>query len=153
MPGGCRAPRRLLARVLRGAAMVIAAGGYPADEAERAAGRAADHRRAAGRRPERFPPLDTGLGVRWFHTGGIFAGLAPNTSEVVVEALDSPRTPHGTIVSYDLNYRPRLWKGQGGKEGRARSTAGSPGYVDVMIGNEEDFTACLGLEVEEPTRT
>ena len=55
-------------------------------------------------------------GVRWFHTGGIFAALAPNTSEAVIEAVEAARK-YGTIVSYDLNYRASLWKSQGGKEG------------------------------------
>ena len=59
------------------------------------------------------------LGVRWLHTGGIFAALAPNTSEAVIEAVECARK-HGTIVSYDLNYRASLWKSQGGKEGAQR---------------------------------
>src|SRR4249919_1615131 len=54
-------------------------------------------------------------GVRWFHTGGIFAALASNTAETVIEAVECARK-HGTIVSYDLNYRASLWKSQGGKE-------------------------------------
>ena len=87
-------------------------------------------------------------GVRWFHTGGIFAALAPNTAEAVIEAVEAAHK-YGTIVSYDLNYRASLWKSQGGQDAaRRRSTARSPSHVDVMIGNEEDFTACLGFEVE-----
>jgi 2-dehydro-3-deoxygluconokinase len=86
-------------------------------------------------------------GVRWFHTGGIFAALATNTAEVVIEAVEVARK-YGTVVSYDLNYRPSLWKSQGGKEGAQRVNRHIAKYVDVMIGNEEDFTACLGLEVE-----
>ena len=86
-------------------------------------------------------------GVRWFHTGGIFAALAPNTSEAVIEAVEIARK-HGTIVSYDLNYRASLWKSQGGKEGAQKINRNIAKYVDVMIGNEEDFTACLGFEVE-----
>jgi 2-dehydro-3-deoxygluconokinase len=86
-------------------------------------------------------------GVRWFHTGGIFAALASNTAEAVIEAVEIARK-HGTIVSYDLNYRASLWKSQGGKEGAQRVNRNIAQYVDVMIGNEEDFTACLGLEVE-----
>jgi 2-dehydro-3-deoxygluconokinase len=86
-------------------------------------------------------------GVRWFHTGGIFAALAPNTSEAVIEAVEAARK-HGTIVSYDLNYRPSLWKSQGGKEGAQRVNRKIAQYVDVMLGNEEDFTACLGFAVE-----
>jgi 2-dehydro-3-deoxygluconokinase len=86
-------------------------------------------------------------GVRWFHTGGIFAALAPNTAEAVIEAVEVARK-YGTIVSYDLNYRPSLWKSQGGKEGAQKINREIAKYVDVMIGNEEDFTACLGFEVE-----
>jgi len=86
-------------------------------------------------------------GVRWFHTGGIFAALAPNTSEAVIEAVECARK-HGTIVSYDLNYRASLWKSQGGKDGAQKINRHIAKYVDVMIGNEEDFTACLGFEVE-----
>jgi 2-dehydro-3-deoxygluconokinase len=86
-------------------------------------------------------------GVRWFHTGGIFAALAPNTSEAVIEAVECARK-HGTVVSYDLNYRASLWKSQGGKEGAQKINRHIAQYVDVMIGNEEDFTACLGFEVE-----
>jgi 2-dehydro-3-deoxygluconokinase len=86
-------------------------------------------------------------GVRWFHTGGIFAALAPNTSEAVIEAVECARK-YGTIVSYDLNYRASLWKSQGGKDGAQKINRHIAKYVDVMIGNEEDFTACLGFEVE-----
>ena len=86
-------------------------------------------------------------GVRWFHTGGIFAALAPNTSEVVIEAVKVAKK-YGTIVSYDLNYRGQLWKSQGGKEGAQKVNREIAKYVDVMLGNEEDFTACLGFEVE-----
>ena len=86
-------------------------------------------------------------GVRWFHTGGIFAALAPNTSQTVIEAVQAAKK-HGTIVAYDLNYRASLWKSQGGKEGAQKVNRKIAQYVDVMIGNEEDFTACLGFEVE-----
>ena len=86
-------------------------------------------------------------GVRWFHTGGIFAALAPNTSEVVIEAVEVAKK-YGTIVSYDLNYRGQLWKSQGGQEGARKVNRAIAHSVDVMLGNEEDFTACLGFEVE-----
>ena len=86
------------------------------------------------------------LGVRWFHTGGIFAGLSRTAPEVVEEAARAARR-HGTIVSYDLNYRPSLWRELGGQE-RARDVNRQLAeHVDVMIGNEEDFTAALGFEV------
>jgi 2-dehydro-3-deoxygluconokinase len=86
-------------------------------------------------------------GVRWFHTGGIFAALASNTAEAVIEAVEVAKK-YGTVVAYDLNYRASLWKSQGGKEGAQRINREIAKYVDVMIGNEEDFTACLGFEVE-----
>lgn len=86
-------------------------------------------------------------GVRWFHTGGIFAALAPNTADVVIEACEAAHTA-GTIVSYDLNYRAGLWKSQGGKERAMAVNRAIARNVDVMIGNEEDFTAALGFEVE-----
>lgn len=86
-------------------------------------------------------------GVRHFHTGGIFAALSDTTPDVVIEALKTAKK-YGTITSYDLNYRPSLWSAIGGVE-RARSVNREIArYVDVMIGNEEDFTACLGLEVK-----
>jgi len=87
------------------------------------------------------------LGSRWFHTGGIFAALSETTGEVVIEAAKAAKK-HGTWVSYDLNYRPSLWKGFGGIEKCQEINREIAKYVDVMIGNEEDFTACLGFEVE-----
>ena len=86
-------------------------------------------------------------GVRWFHTGGIFAALSSSTAEAVIEAVEAAHK-YGTIVSYDLNYRASLWKSQGGKEGAQRINRTIAPHVDVMLGNEEDFTACLGFEVE-----
>lgn len=87
------------------------------------------------------------LGVRWFHTGGIFAGLSETTPEVVAEAVDAA-SRHGTVVSYDLNYRPSLWQGIGGVDRAREVNRRLARNIDVMIGNEEDFTACLGLAVE-----
>lgn len=87
------------------------------------------------------------LGVRWLHTGGIFAALSETTAEVVIEAVKAAKK-YGTIVSYDLNYRPSLWKGIGGKEKAQEVNKEIAKYIDVMIGNEEDFTACLGFEIE-----
>ena len=87
------------------------------------------------------------LGVRWFHTGGIFAALSDTTAKVVIEAVKTAKK-YGTIVSYDLNYRPSLWNDIGGKEKAQEVNREIAKYIDVMIGNEEDFTACLGLEVE-----
>ncbi|MEY4421613.1 MAG: hypothetical protein RL581_151 [Actinomycetota bacterium] len=86
-------------------------------------------------------------GVRWLHTGGIFAALSESTAAVVKEAVVSAKK-HGTIVSYDLNYRPSLWEGIGGQAKAQEVNKDIAKYIDVMIGNEEDFTACLGLEVK-----
>jgi 2-dehydro-3-deoxygluconokinase len=87
------------------------------------------------------------LGVRWFHTGGIFAALSESTAALTVEAVKAANR-HGTIVSYDLNYRPSLWKTIGGLAKAREVNREIAKYVDVMIGNEEDFTASLGFEVE-----
>lgn len=87
------------------------------------------------------------LGVRWFHTGGIYAALSDTTPEVIKEALQCAKK-HGTITSYDLNFRSSLWKAFGGQESCQQVNRELAPFVDVMIGNEEDFTACLGLHVE-----
>jgi 2-dehydro-3-deoxygluconokinase len=87
------------------------------------------------------------LGARWLHTGGIFAALSDTTPKLVLEAVQAARK-HGVIVSYDLNYRPSLWKSIGGQKRAQEVNREIARHVDVMIGNEEDFTACLGFEVE-----
>ena len=84
--------------------------------------------------------------VRWFHTGGIFAALSETSAELVIEALTAARE-HGVVTSYDLNYRPSLWKSHGGPGAAQAVNRRIAPLVDVMLGNEEDFTACLGLEV------
>lgn len=86
-------------------------------------------------------------GVRWFHTGGIFAALSESTPEVIEEAMAAAKK-HGTIISYDLNYRPSLWQDIGGQTKAQEVNRRLAQYVDVMLGNEEEFTVCLGLEVE-----
>ncbi len=86
------------------------------------------------------------LGVRWFHTGGIFAALSESAAAVAIESVKAAKK-HGTIVSYDLNYRPSLWKSIGGLEKARAVNREIAQHVDVMIGNEEDFTASLGFEV------
>ena len=86
-------------------------------------------------------------GVRWFHTGGIFAALSESTANVTTEAVQAAQK-YGTVVSYDLNYRPSLWKSIGGIKKAQEVNRAIARNVDVMIGNEEDFTACLGFEVE-----
>src|SRR5882724_9783941 len=86
-------------------------------------------------------------GTRWFHTGGIFAALSETTPEVAREAMSAAKR-NGTIVSYDLNYRDSLWKSIGGQQRAVAVNRELAPLVDVMIGNEEDFTAALGFEVE-----
>ncbi|MBQ7740951.1 MAG: sugar kinase [Eubacterium sp.] len=87
------------------------------------------------------------LGVRWLHTGGIYAALSETSAQTVIEAVKKAKQ-YGTVVSYDLNYRPSLWKDIGGQKKAQKVNREIAKYVDVMIGNEEDFTACLGFEVE-----
>ena len=87
------------------------------------------------------------LGVRWLHTGGIYAALSEQSCETVIEVIKTAKK-YGTVVSYDLNYRPSMWSAIGGKEKAQEVNKEIAKYVDVMIGNEEDFTACLGFEVE-----
>src|SRR6202451_4268488 len=86
------------------------------------------------------------FGARWFHTGGIFCALSETTPEVALEAMQAARR-HGTIISYDLNYRASLWKAVGGKKQAQAVNRRLAPLVDVMIGNEEDFSAALGFEV------
>ena len=107
------------------------------------------HTAAAQLRPGDFDwdHLFGRLGVRWFHTGGIFAALSGTTAELAIEAVKAAHR-HGTIVSYDLNYRPSLWKTIGGLAKAQEVNREIAQFVDVMIGNEEDFTASLGFEVK-----
>ena len=87
-------------------------------------------------------------GARWFHTGGIFCALSETTPLIAREAMEAANRA-GTIVSYDLNYRPSLWKAIGGKEKAQEVNRSLASLVDVMIGNEEDFTAALGFPVAD----
>ena len=87
------------------------------------------------------------LGVRWLHTGGIYAALSEQSCETVLAAIKTAKK-YGTIVSYDLNYRPSMWSAIGGRAKAQEVNKEAARYVDVMLGNEEDFTACLGLEIE-----
>ncbi len=86
-------------------------------------------------------------GARWFHCGGIYAALSDTTPGVVIEAMRKAKE-HGVVTSYDLNYRPSLWKSIGGPARAMAVNQEIAKYVDVMIGNEEDFTHALGFEVE-----
>lgn len=94
-----------------------------------------------------FDHLFGTLGVRWLHTGGIYAALSEQSAATAKAALEAAKR-HGTVVSYDLNYRPSLWRSIGGKSRAQEVNRDLAPYVDVMIGNEEDFTASLGFEIE-----
>ena len=85
-------------------------------------------------------------GARWFHTGGIFAALSETTPEVAREAMEAAHR-HGVVVSYDLNYRASLWSGIGGIDRAHEVNRKLVGLVDVLLGNEEDFSAALGYDV------
>jgi 2-dehydro-3-deoxygluconokinase len=85
-------------------------------------------------------------GARWFHTGGIFCALSETTPDVAIEALQSARR-NGVITSYDLNYRDSLWASFGGKKQAQIVNRRIAPFVDVVLGNEEDFSAALGYEI------
>ena len=87
------------------------------------------------------------MGSRWLHTGGIFAALSETTMQVAAEAMDAARAA-GTVVSYDLNYRESLWKAIGGKARAQEINRELVRKVDVLFGNEEDFSAVLGVKLE-----
>jgi 2-dehydro-3-deoxygluconokinase len=86
-------------------------------------------------------------GARWFHTGGIFVALSDTTPAVAREAMEAAKR-HGAVISYDLNFRDSLWRSIGGQARAREVNRELAPFVDVMIGNEEDFTAALGFEVE-----
>ncbi|WP_026443361.1 PfkB family carbohydrate kinase [Pseudacidobacterium ailaaui] len=89
-------------------------------------------------------------GSRWFHTGGIFAALSETTPDVAAEAMDTARK-YGTIISFDLNYRESLWKAIGGKAKAQQVNRDLVRKVDLLLGNEEDFSAMLGVQLEGVT--
>ena len=86
-------------------------------------------------------------GSRWLHTGGIFAALSASSASVAKAAIEAARSS-GTLVSYDLNYRESLWKGIGGKAKAQDVNRELVSAVDVLFGNEEDFSAMLGVAIE-----
>jgi 2-dehydro-3-deoxygluconokinase len=88
-------------------------------------------------------------GVRWFHTGGIMAALSEDATEVVREAIAAARR-HGTIVSYDGNYRASLWKSRGGRERSVEVNRSILPHVDVFFGHEGDVAAALGEDAHRP---
>ena len=83
----------------------------------------------------------------WLHLSGITPALSYNCRRLIDKAIKAAKK-YGTIVSYDLNYRPSMWSAIGGQEKAQEVNKEIAKYVDVMIGNEEDFTACLGFEIE-----
>jgi 2-dehydro-3-deoxygluconokinase len=85
--------------------------------------------------------------ARWFHCGGIFAALSESAAELALDAMAVARR-HGTVVSFDLNYRPSLWQSAGGPEAAAAVNRRLVEQVDVLLGNEEDFSAALGFEID-----
>ena len=85
-------------------------------------------------------------GARWFHTGGIFCALSDRTQRVAEEAMEAAKRTH-TVISYDLNYRASLWEAIGGKAKAQEVNRGLVRHADVLLGNEEDFTAALGFAV------
>jgi 2-dehydro-3-deoxygluconokinase len=84
------------------------------------------------------------IGVRWFHTGGVYAALSPTAPEVITGAVAAAKR-HGTVVSYDLNYRPSLWANFGGHARATEVSRSMAAQADVLFGNQESFSACLGL--------
>ncbi len=91
-------------------------------------------------------------GVRWFHSGGIFAALSPTTAELIIEGMQAAKAA-GAICSFDLNFREKLWKISGGAERAVSVIARIVENVDVLIGNEEDLQKGLGIPGPEVTST
>jgi 2-dehydro-3-deoxygluconokinase len=87
-------------------------------------------------------------GVRWFHSGGIFAALSPTTSDVIIEGMQAAKAA-GAVVSFDLNYRAKLWGIQGGEKKAVEVLGRIVENVDVLVGNEEDLQKGLGLEGQD----
>jgi 2-dehydro-3-deoxygluconokinase len=85
-----------------------------------------------------------GSGVRWFHSGGIFASLSPTTSELIIEGMRAAKT-HGAVTSFDLNYREKLWTAARGTDRAVSTLARIVEHVDVLVGNEEDLQKGLGI--------
>lgn len=93
-------------------------------------------------------------GVRWFHSGGIFAALSPTTAELIVEAMQAAKAA-GAVTSFDLNYRAKLWNTSGGHERAVEVLDRIVKHVDVLVGNEEDLQLGLGIpgpEVESRSK-
>ncbi len=85
-----------------------------------------------------------GKGVRWFHSGGLFASLSATSAELIIEAMQAARQ-HGVVTSFDLNYREKLWKAQGAIDKAQSIFKRIVENVDVLVGNEEDLQKALGV--------
>jgi 2-dehydro-3-deoxygluconokinase len=85
-----------------------------------------------------------GAGVRWFHSGGIFAALSATTPELIIEGMAAAKAA-GAVVSFDLNFRAKLWKISGGLERAHGVISRIMAHVDVLVGNEEDLQYGLGV--------
>ena len=85
-----------------------------------------------------------GAGVRWFHSGGIFASLSPTTSDLIIEGMEAAKK-HGAVTSFDLNYREKLWAPSGGAKRAVDVLGRIVRHVDVLVGNEEDLQKGLGI--------
>jgi 2-dehydro-3-deoxygluconokinase len=93
-----------------------------------------------------------GAGVRWFHSGGIFASLSETTADLIIEGMQAARK-HGAIVSFDLNYREKLWSASGGAKRAVAVLGRIVQHVDVLVGNEEDMQKGLGVAGPEVAAT
>jgi len=89
-----------------------------------------------------------GKGVRWFHSGGIFAALSETTSDLIIEAMQAAQK-HGTVTSFDLNYRAKLWSSMDGLKKAQDVLRRIVENIDVLIGNEEDLQKGLGIQGQE----
>src|SRR5213079_2659606 len=89
-------------------------------------------------------------GVRWFHSGGIFAALSPTTPELIIEGMKAAKA-QGAVVSFDLNYRAKLWKAAGGDQRAVETLRRIVAHVDCLVGNEEDMQKGLGVKGPEVT--
>jgi 2-dehydro-3-deoxygluconokinase len=93
-----------------------------------------------------------GAGVKWFHSGGIFAALSETTSELIIEAMEAAKAA-GAITSFDLNFRAKLWRAAGGEKRAVETMRRIVAHVDCLIGNEEDLQKGLGVKGPEVTKT
>src|SRR5436309_399741 len=98
-----------------------------------------------------WPAIVAG-GVRWFHSGGIFAALSPTTPELILEGMRAAKSA-GAVISFDLNFREKMWKTSGGLERAHEVLRRLVDHVDVLVGNEEDLQKGLGIPGPEVAAT